>query len=120
MERHRIPTTAPYFIHLRHIPKQDSPSTVIIPGLVETDGIPGPGQFRVHYGETGAGRIDFNEAEAGLEITVDYIACGTIIIAETYPDGREGINKIQNALIEAYSLIGDLQNDIFVLQNKIQ
>lgn len=105
-EPHTIPTTEPYEIYLKHIPRQESPSTVSISGAdtawVEVADPPtASGQFRVDYGG-GQGRIIFHGSDAGKSVTVNYNACGTVVWAETYPDGREGVNKIQET-IEAHT-----------------
>lgn len=101
-EPHTIPTAAPYEIYLKHIPRQESPSTVSVSGAdttwVEvTDPPAASGQFRVDYAG-GMGRIEFHGSDAGKSITVNYNACGTVVWAETYPDGREGVNKIQETI----------------------
>lgn len=95
-EAHTIPTVGDPVITLRHIPRQAD--GVTIAGFTEVTGPPGPGEFWVHYGPIGFGRIEFNEDDAGTPVSVDYVACGTVVLAETYPDGREGINAIQEAI----------------------
>lgn len=105
-EPHTIPTAAPYEIYLKHIPRQESPSTVSISGAsttwVEvTDPPAASGEFRVDYAG-GLGKIIFHSSDAGKSITVNYNACGTVVWAETYPDGREGINKIQE-IVETHT-----------------
>jgi hypothetical protein len=100
-EAHTIPTSTPHEIVLRHIPKEDDPSTVEIDGFTEVDEEPGPGEFRVLYGIPGFGRIEFNEDDGGTSITVDYAAAGTIIWAETYDGGnRQGVNHMQEVIEE--------------------
>jgi hypothetical protein len=97
-EAHTIPG-APHIIFLRHIPKEDDPSTVSIPGYVEVSSDPGPGEFRVFYGESGFGQVEFNAADATDAISVDYVAAGSVIWAETYDGGnREGVNHLQDAV----------------------
>lgn len=106
-EAHTIPG-APHIIFLRHIPKEDDPSTVVIPGFTEVDGEPGPGEFRVFYGESGFGQVEFNPSDQGTPVTVDYVAAGSVIWAETYEGGnRQGINHLQE-VVQGH--IDDTQN----------
>lgn len=98
-EAHTVPATSPYEIFLRHIPHEATPSTVSISGFTEVAGTPGQGEFKVHYGPKGLGRIEFNAANASATVAVDYEAVGSVIWAETYDDGnRQGINHLQDAV----------------------
>jgi hypothetical protein len=91
-EAHTIPSSAPYRIYLHHIPRQETPSSVGIAGYTEVfETAPDEGEFRVYYGISGAGCIEFNEADASDVIAVDYNACGTVVWAQL-------INQIQDLL----------------------
>lgn len=95
----QIPTSSPYKVYLKHIPRRQSPSTVSIKGFTEVNSIPAEGEFRVLY-DRALGEIEFNSADEGKSIGVDYNACGTVVTAEEYSDGREGINTIQESIEE--------------------
>lgn len=91
-ESHTIPNSAPYDIYLKHIPVTDS---VNITGMTPVTSDPdASGEYRVFYDEA-LGRIKFHSSNANGTVSVDYDACGTVVWAEDYSDGREGINKIQ-------------------------
>jgi hypothetical protein len=115
-EAHTIPTSSPHHIFLRHIPRQQTPSTVSIPGFTEVTSEPGPGQFRVMYGEAGFGRILFHEDDGDTQIDVSYQGAGSVIWAESYDGGnRQGINHIQDTL-EAHVTDTENPHDVTALQ----
>jgi len=105
-ESHSIPSEPPYRLYLRHIPRQQDPSTVSIPGFTETTTAPSQGEFRVRYTEA-LGALEFHSDDAGSSITVGYNACGTVVWAESYPDGRAGINKVQEEVDKRVEREGD-------------
>ena len=101
-EPHKIPASAPYHIFLRHVPRQQTPSTVKVSGggITWTEVSTPPsasGQYRVRYDEA-LGRIEFHSSDAGKEITVDYNACGTVVWGEKHDDGRPNIAEMQEVL----------------------
>lgn len=101
-EPHKIPASAPYHIFLRHVPRQQTPSTVKVSGggITWTEVSTPPsasGQYRVRYDEA-LGRIEFHSSDAGKEITVDYNACGTVVWGEKHDDGRPNIAELQEVL----------------------
>lgn len=114
-----IPSSSPYQLYLKHIPREQSPSTIIISGAsttwTEVTTTPSvTGEYKVDYlGELG--RIEFYSGDSGKPIYIDYNACGTVIWAETSLDGREGINKIQDAIITNERINGDTA---FVLEKR--
>lgn len=101
-EPHKIPASAPYHIFLRHVPRQQTPSTVKVSGggIAWTEVSTPPsasGQYRVRYDEA-LGRIEFHASDAGREITVNYNACGTVVWGEDHGDGRPNIAEMQEVL----------------------
>src|SRR5690606_29075936 len=101
-EPHKIPASAPYHIFLRHVTRQQTPSTVKVSGggITWTEVSTPPsasGQYRVRYDEA-LGRIEFHASDAGREITVSYNACGTVVWGEKHDDGRPNIAEMQEVL----------------------
>lgn len=88
-ETHVIPTNSPFTIRLNEVPLKESPSTVslTIGGVagVEVAADPAAGEFRCDY-TTGAdqddnwntGLIQFNAADAGKKVVVNYSGMGTL------------------------------------------
>lgn len=91
-ERRTIPASPPYRIRLFHAPVEDSPSLTYIETvsggtpLVEVSAttVPAAGQYRVNYEEPNIGWIDFNAAQAGVQVDISYSAKYTIINTQTF------------------------------------
>jgi len=99
-EEHTIPSSSPYIIHLRHIPKKDS---VSINSYTEVFTSPSSEQYRVFYGAEGLGQVEFNPTQSGNNVEVNYQAVGSVVWAETYGNAREGVNKLQDEVKTARS-----------------
>lgn len=86
-----IPTSAPYLVQLTEVPLKELPSSVTVYNVTNSQYMtevytsPAAGQFRVDYpapdGE-GTGLIEFNSADAGKIINVNYKGTGSPIITE--------------------------------------
>lgn len=96
-EQHIIPQEAPFVITLKHLPQLSDPSSVFVDGFTEVSKDPQSDEFVVDY-VNNSGVIEFNPTNAGQSVNISYNAVGTVVWAETYLDGREGINKIQDAI----------------------
>lgn len=88
-ETHVIPTNSPFTIRLAEVPLKESPSTVslTIGGVtgVEVAADPAAGEFRCDYTTSAdqddnwnTGLIQFNAAEAGKTVVVNYNGMGTL------------------------------------------
>jgi hypothetical protein len=82
-ERRTVPAVAPYWIKLFELPKQDLPATlkvVIVAGAQLTEvpftQIPGATEFRVNYTAPTAGIVEFNSAQAGIQMDIHYSGLG--------------------------------------------
>ena len=90
-EEHTIPNNSPYYIRLKEVPKEDSPSSVTVydvtagSNMTEVTGNPGDNEFRVDY-KYQTGYIQFNSADAGHTVRVSYKGIGSRIIAELWND----------------------------------
>ena len=104
-EQHIIPQEAPFVITLKHLPQLSDPSSVFVDGFTEVSKDPQSDEFVVDY-VNNSGVIEFNPTNAGQSVNISYNAVGTVVWAETYLDGREGINKIQDA-INAVEIVVD-------------
>lgn len=118
-EVHTIPSSAPYWIHLDEIPREDSPSTLFINEQgsgnfteVSFSTEPAASQFRVAYGgdgtttiaSAGQGIVEFNSADAGKIVEVKYYGLGNILDNQflndlfngeyEVPSFKEGINNL--------------------------
>jgi len=86
-EKKYIPTSSPYWVRLKEVPKQDSPSTVQVycvddsAYFTEVLTSPAQGQFRVDY-QYNTGLIEFNSADAGKQVNITYQGLGAIVLAK--------------------------------------
>lgn len=93
-EEHVIPSSAPYYIYLNEIPRNDSPSTLLVNEKAGSNWTevsfatsPAAGQFRAVYGGDGSqpisivgqGIIEFNSADAGKTMEFAYYGMGSTI-----------------------------------------
>lgn len=93
-EVHTIPSSSPYWIYLNEIPREDSPSTLFVNEQgggsfteVSFTTSPATNQFRVVYGSDGTttvttagqGIVEFNSADAGKTVEVQYYGLGFIL-----------------------------------------
>lgn len=93
-ETHIIPSNSPYTIRLAEVPQKTTPSsiTLTIAGTAasEVAATPAAGEFWVDY-STGAdsddgwntGTIQFNSADAGKTVLVNYNGMGTLVSVNT-------------------------------------
>jgi len=104
-EVHVIPSSAPYYVYLNEIPRDDSPSTLLVNEQggsswteVSFSTSPAAGQFRAVYGgdETkpisivGQGTIEFNSADAGKTMEFAYYGMGAIVQNQIFNKILEG------------------------------
>ncbi len=104
-----IPSSSPFCLQLLEIPRKDTPSSVSVychsDGLAFTEVVISPtqGQFRVDYPDPdgeGTGMIEFHSTDNGKDITVNYKATGSPIIAEildtklSHPAGSPAENQV--------------------------
>jgi len=87
VERRTVPNTSPYQIKLFEVPQETIPSVMrVVPSvggsaLIEVgfNQVPASGEYRVSYsGILGAGIIEFNSAQAGVQMDVSYYGLGHI------------------------------------------
>jgi hypothetical protein len=95
-------TIIPNQIRLIEVPKQEIPSTVIIPGFTEVTTAPGTNEFKVDYGN---GRIIFNASQNGNTVFVTYKGRGSVVDAED-------VNELQQPLSIIANIDGTLSNGI--------
>jgi hypothetical protein len=95
-ESHSIPGTTPYVIVLTYPPKQDTPSTVVIPGFTESLNPPLINEFQVNYITN---IVYFNVGNAGASIAVTYVSAGDNVIAN-HP------NKLQDEVAAVETTLG--------------
>lgn len=123
-EEHVIPSSEPYEVILNHIPRDNDTLTIKDTSGNDYDEIEEDKEnietqeYKVKWEEE-IGRILFSSEDGEEGILVDYDACGTVIWAETYEDGREGINKIQNNIEDNQEKINDNENNIQDNQDRI-
>ena len=86
-----ISNSAPYIVHLVEVPRQDTPSTIVISGYTEiTTGTPGDHEFLVNYLN---GEVIFNINQAGQTISIDYWGIGSW-------NWASDINDLQNKKLD--------------------
>lgn len=123
-EEYTIPSSAPYYVLLNEIPRDDSPSTLLVNEQggssfteVSFSTSPASGQFRAVYGSDGTepisnigqGTLEFNAADAGKTIEVAYYALGAIVQNQFF-------NKLNDSFYGtptfASGLTGDVTGDL--------
>lgn len=85
-ERRTIPNSAPYWIKLYEGIQENAPSTtnitLVVGGTtlseVAKSRTPSDGQYRVNYDERGHGIIEFNSAQKGLQVDIQYYGLGSL------------------------------------------
>jgi hypothetical protein len=93
-EEHTIPASSPYWIRLKEIPYEESPSSITVydvdqdSNMTEVSGVPGDNEFRIDY-KYKTGYIQFNSADAGHDIKVSYKGLGSRIIADLWNDRHD-------------------------------
>lgn len=95
-------TTTPNQIRTIEVPKQESPSSVVIPGYTEVSTTPGTNEFKVDYGN---GRITFHASQNGNTVFVTYKGRGSVVDAED-------VNELQQPLGVIANLNGTLSSGI--------
>lgn len=94
-----VSLVAPYIIKLIEVPLQSSPSTVSIPGYLETTSSnPAPGRYFVNYF---TGFITFNGSAAGAAVSVNYKGTGSIVDALDIDTVQSILASFANEVITA-------------------
>ena len=89
-ERRTVPTSSPYWIKLFERPLKETPSSIVVNIVdgatlteVEKTVAPASGQYRVNYDQPAPGIIEFNAAQAGEEVDIEYKGLGTLLQKST-------------------------------------
>jgi hypothetical protein len=110
-----IPSGSPYYVYLKELPREDSPSTI---GITNHDtgapftqvGVatpPSAGEYRVIYGgdgvtptgQIGQGIVEFHSSDAGTRVDIEYYGLGSIyqreFIEKALHDGQSALMKFK-------------------------
>jgi hypothetical protein len=85
-ETRTVPGASPYQIKLFESPQENAPSTTRITKVVggaeltevSKTTVPANNQYRVNYDEEGNGIIEFNSAQAGVQLNIQYYGLGSL------------------------------------------
>ncbi len=87
VEVRTVPTAAPYHIKLFECPQENVPSTTDISDTATSTALeevsitttPAANQYRVKYDGIGGGIVEFNSAQAGVQMDIKYYGLGHIL-----------------------------------------
>jgi hypothetical protein len=101
-----VSTSSPNYIRLIEVPLLEAPSSISIPGYVETTNPPTTNKFKVDYIN---GRILFDPSKNGLIVLVSYKGRGSIVDAEDIDELQDGVNTNAGTVTGVHA---DLNPDI--------
>ena len=116
IEYRQIPEYSPYILRLKEIP--DSGSLISAPSISasisgapqifqETTTTPAPGQFLVRYN---SGHIQFNSADKGKDIKINYYGLGSSINADDINYIKSLVDTNYHHSVQSNKLINGTQN----------
>lgn len=110
-----VPSSSPFTVKLIEVPYPDSPSSVSIPGFVETtSSSPGIGKFYVNYS---SGYLTFNSADADTPVFVSYRGRGSIVDAVDVDTIQTILAEIANEVITSRGSLSSLDDRLDVSLN---